>query len=49
VVTARYGTAFATLGGVALVGFLVYLFAMPETRKWPADVRKTAAVAAAPV
>jgi MFS family permease len=49
VVTAGYGTAFATLGGLALVGFLVYLFAMPETRRWPADVRKTAAVAAAPV
>jgi MFS family permease len=48
VVTAGYGTAFVTLGGVALVGFLVYLFTMPETRKWPSGVRRKAAVAAAP-
>jgi MFS family permease len=32
VVWAGYGAAFASLGAVALVGFLVYLLAMPETR-----------------
>jgi MFS family permease len=46
VVHAGYSAAFLTLGAIAAVGLLLFLFAMPETREWAARHDATNAAAA---